>query len=78
MPEVTTGNQNTRVSMSFTAAAIGKKLPPLILIPRKNPLKHFVPPQNVLVVYGTNGFGEMFSDEHEHSESDNEHNMNMD
>ena len=47
-------------------------------ISRKNPLKHFVPPQNVLVVYGTNGFGEMFSDEHEHSESDNEHDMNMD
>jgi hypothetical protein len=49
---VTTGQQKTRVSVMFTAS--GTKLKPLILVPRKNPLKNWVPPNNVHVVYGTN------------------------
>ena len=52
---VTTGNTQTRVSIAFSATASSKKLKPLILIPRKNPLKNFVPPNNVVIIYGTNG-----------------------
>jgi hypothetical protein len=48
---VTTGQQKTRVSVCFTATASGTKLKPLILIPRKNPLKNWVPPNNVEIVY---------------------------
>ncbi len=38
-----------------SAAANGVKLKPLILIPRKTPLKNYVPPRNVSVIYGTKG-----------------------
>ena len=37
---VTSGQQKTRVSVCFTATASGKKLKPVILIPRKAPLKN--------------------------------------
>lgn len=37
--------------MAFTAAADGYKLPILIIIPRKFPLKHFECPKNVVIVY---------------------------
>ena len=36
---ITSGQQKTRVSVCFTAAASGKKCKPLILLPRKHPLK---------------------------------------
>jgi hypothetical protein len=52
---VTTGQQKTRVSVCLTATAGGTKLKPLILIPRKNPIKNWTPPANVEIVYGTNG-----------------------
>ena len=52
---VTSGQQKTRVSVCLTATAGETKLKPLILIPRKNPLKNWVPPNNVELVYGTNG-----------------------
>ena len=42
-------------SVMFTATASGKKLKTLILVPRKHPLKNWVPPNNVQVVYCTNG-----------------------
>ena len=42
----TTGNTSTRVSIASTAAASGKKLKMIILIPRKLPLKDFIPPRN--------------------------------
>ena len=52
---LTTGQQKTRVSVCLTATASGRKLNPLVLIPRKKPLKNFTPPTNLTVVYGTNG-----------------------
>lgn len=55
VPRTTTGSEKARVSVAFAASASGQKLPPLILIPRKNPLKDFTPPSNVRVVYGTSG-----------------------
>jgi hypothetical protein len=62
---VTSGQQKTRVSVCFTATASGRKLKPLILIPRKTPLKNWVPPNNVQVAYGTNGcFNESVVCEH--------------
>ena len=55
IPSVTTGNERTRISVAFTASASGFKLKPLILIPRKKPLKDFLVQNNVIVVYGTKG-----------------------
>ena len=52
---VTTGQTMTRVSVAFTATAAGDKFKPIILIPRKRPLKNFIVPRNVEVVYGTSG-----------------------
>jgi len=52
---ITSGQQKTRVSVCFTAAASGKKCKPLILLPRKNPLKNWVPPSTVVIAYGTSG-----------------------
>jgi hypothetical protein len=52
---VATGQQKTRVSVCLTATAGDTKLKPLILIPRKNPIKNWTPPANVEIVYGTNG-----------------------
>jgi len=62
---VTTGQQKTRVSVCFTATASGAKLKPLILLPRKKPLKNWVPPNNVEIVYGTKGtFNESIISDH--------------
>jgi len=55
VPWTNTGNEKTRVSVAFAAASSGYKLAPVILIPRKKPLKDFDPPNNVRVVYGTTG-----------------------
>lgn len=51
----TTGQERTRVSVAFSASASGTKLKPVILIPRKKQLKDFIPPANVVIVYGTSG-----------------------
>ena len=62
---VTSGQQKTRISVCFTASASGTKLPALVLIPRKKPLKNFTAPNNLVVVYGTNGtFNESVVCEH--------------
>jgi hypothetical protein len=62
---ITTGQQKTRISVCFTATASGTKLKPLILIPRKKPIKNWVPPNNVELVYGSNGnFNETIICEH--------------
>jgi len=62
---ITTGQQKTRVSVCFTGTASGTKLKPLILLPRKNPLKNWVPPNNVEIVYGTKGtFNESIISDH--------------
>ena len=62
---VTTGNTMTRISVAFTATAAGDKFKPIILIPRKRPLKNFIPPRNVEVIYGTSGtFNSMILIEH--------------
>lgn len=55
VPSTNSGQEKTRVSVAFTATASGHKLPAIILIPRKTPLKDFVPPRNVRIVYGTTG-----------------------
>lgn len=55
VPLVNTGNEKTRVSVAFAATANGTKLQPIILIPRKKPLRYFDVPENVRVVYGTKG-----------------------
>lgn len=47
----TAGAEKTRLPMAFCCAANGDKLPILIVIPRKKPLKDFVPPENVMLVY---------------------------
>ncbi|CAF1042361.1 unnamed protein product [Brachionus calyciflorus] len=47
----TAGCEKTRLSLAFGASAKGSKLPLVILIPRKRPLKDFEPPSNVIVVY---------------------------
>ena len=65
MQAVTSGQLKTRVSVCFTASASGTKLKPLILLPRKHPLKKWTPPENVIVVYGTNGnFNESVISDH--------------
>ena len=47
-------SRKKKVSCAFCASSNGDKLPVLILIPRKRPLKDFAPPDNVLVVYNGN------------------------
>lgn len=47
----TTGGERTKVSMAFSATADGRKLPILIILPRKKPLKAFEPPENVVILY---------------------------
>ncbi|RNA41867.1 Pogo transposable element with [Brachionus plicatilis] len=54
-PAVTTGKEQTKVSIAFSASASSKKLKPMILIPRKTPLKSFSPPSKFVIVYCTNG-----------------------
>ena len=41
--------------MCFAASASGQKLRPVVVIPRVNPLKGFIPPDNVIVVYDRSG-----------------------
>lgn len=41
------------MSVLFSASAAGQKLKPIILLPRKNPLPNFTPPDNVHLVYQT-------------------------
>ena len=45
---ITTGQEKTKISCAFCASAVVKKLPILILVPRKTPLKDFTHPENVL------------------------------
>lgn len=48
---VTAGGEKTKISALFCASADGTKLPVLVLLPRKTPLKDFVVPDNVIVEY---------------------------
>ena len=42
-----------------------RKAKALVLVPRKNPLKNWLPPENVQVIYGTNGcFNEAVVSQH--------------
>ncbi len=45
------GGERTKISMAFTATSDGRKLPILIILPRKNPLKQFQIPNNVVILY---------------------------
>ena len=49
---ITSGQQKTSVSVCLTA---GTKLKPLILLPRKRPLKNWIPPNSVEILYSTSG-----------------------
>jgi hypothetical protein len=51
----TSGNEKTRVSVAFDAAANGAKLKPVIIIPRARPLPDYTPPDNVIVAYHNSG-----------------------
>ncbi len=51
----TAGAEKTKISLAFTATANGSKLPILIVLPRKTPLKQpFVCPDNVIICYKPN------------------------
>ncbi|RMZ95089.1 pogo transposable element with KRAB domain-like [Brachionus plicatilis] len=56
----TTGSERTRLSALFTASAKPEKLPVMILVPRKEQLKDFIPPENTVIVYKT---GATFNEE---------------
>lgn len=47
----TSGGERTKISLAFTANAHGTKLPILIVLPRKKPLKDFICPENVVIIY---------------------------
>lgn len=51
----TSGNERTRISITICASALGTKLPLVVIVPRKRPLKDFNPPQNVVIIYKPNG-----------------------
>ena len=55
VPIRTSGNERTRISVCFAGAANGYKFKPLIIVPRVNPLKDYVPPNNVIVLYNKSG-----------------------
>ncbi len=46
----TSGGERVKISLAFTASAAGTKLPILVVIPRKNPLKKLCCPSNVVIV----------------------------
>ncbi|CAF1027868.1 unnamed protein product [Brachionus calyciflorus] len=47
----TTGAERARISAGFTPAADGSKFPIFVIVPRKNDLPNFTPPDNVIVVF---------------------------
>ncbi|CAF0805017.1 unnamed protein product [Brachionus calyciflorus] len=47
----TTGGERAQISSGFTASADGYKFPIFLIIPRKNYLPNFIPPDNVVVHY---------------------------
>ncbi len=51
MSDNTAGSEKTIILVAFCPSSDGFKLQPLIIIPRKKPLKDFTPPKNVLVYY---------------------------
>ena len=44
----TSGSERVKISMAVTATSDGRKLPILIILPRKNPLKGFQCPDNMV------------------------------
>ncbi len=51
----TSGSERVRLSIALCSSATGSKLPLVIVVPRKTPLRDFQPPDNVLVVYKSIG-----------------------
>ncbi len=51
MPSYTSGNEKTKLSAAFCSSSNGKKLPVLIIVPRKTDLPNFQPPDNVVIIY---------------------------
>ncbi len=51
---VSTGHELAKLPVALVISASGKKLPLLVIVPRKTVLKEFVPPANVVVMYKTN------------------------
>ena len=52
---VSAGQEKTRIYVALTASASGDKAPCLVLVPRNKPLKGFVYPENIVILYGTKG-----------------------
>lgn len=50
----TSGGERTKISILFCCSADGNKLDPMIIVPRKKPLKDYVPPDNVVLYYKQN------------------------
>ncbi|CAF1007838.1 unnamed protein product [Brachionus calyciflorus] len=51
----TSGNERKRISITVCVSTLGTKLPLVVVVPRKRPLKDFNPPQNVVIIYKPNG-----------------------
>jgi hypothetical protein len=50
---ITTGSERTRLSIAVCASADGYKLPIVVIVTRVNPLKDFICPYNIIVIYKT-------------------------
>lgn len=49
----TSGSEKTRLTIGIGGSADGTKLPLVIIVPRKKPLRNFVVPSNIIIVYKT-------------------------
>ena len=49
----TSGHEKVKISAAFCASADGRKLPVLLIIPRKTDIPDFNPPENVVLHYKT-------------------------
>ncbi len=52
---VSSGNEKTRLSCLMASTMSGKKLPVIVVIPRKRPFQNFLHNENVVIVYETGG-----------------------
>ena len=55
VPATTSGNEKTRISITYAASARGYKFKPIIINPRVNPIPDFTQPNNVLITYLKSG-----------------------
>ena len=55
VPAQSSGNEKTRLSVCFCALAFGEKFRVMVIIPRVTPIKDYIPPNNVYIVYSKSG-----------------------